>query len=105
MEFLNRIELRGVVGASSLTNVGGDSVARFSLATEYSYKSKDGTPVIETTWHNITAWASQMPEVRNIAKGDIIHIVGRLHQSKYTDQSGFARYVYDVYAQELEIEK
>ena len=55
MEQLNKIELRGNVGNIRVQAVGENEVANFSLATNFAYKSKDGTPVIETTWHNITA--------------------------------------------------
>ena len=55
MEQINRIVLRGNVGNVKLQNVGNSEVIRFSLATNYAFKGKDGNPVIETTWHNITA--------------------------------------------------
>ena len=42
MEFLNKIELRGIVGMTSLNRVGDSQVCRFSLVTEYSYKDRDG---------------------------------------------------------------
>ena len=44
MEFLNKIELRGIVGQSSLNRVGDSQVCRFSLVTEYSYKDRATTP-------------------------------------------------------------
>ena len=49
MEQLNRIEIRGHVGNVNVVAVGDAKVAHFSLATNYAYKGKDGTPVIETT--------------------------------------------------------
>ena len=56
MEFLNKIELRGIVGQSSLNRVGDSQVCRFSLVTEYSYKDRGNNPVVDVTWFNITAW-------------------------------------------------
>ena len=56
MEQLNRIELRGNVGNIKLQTVGDKLAARFTVATNYAYKDKDGSAVIETTWHNINAW-------------------------------------------------
>ena len=53
MEFLNRIELAGVVGTSSVKMVGDSRICRFSLATEYSYKGSDGGIIIDCTWFNI----------------------------------------------------
>ena len=63
MEFLNKIELRGIVGQSSLNRVGDSQVCRFSLVTEYSYKDRGNNPVVDVTWFNITAWEGKnMPE-------------------------------------------
>ena len=45
MEQLNRIELRGNVGNVRVSDVGGNRVARFSLATNFLYKGKDSEAV------------------------------------------------------------
>ena len=55
MEFLNKIELRGVVGTAALNRVGDSQVCRFSLVTEYSYKDRGNNPVVDVTWFNVTA--------------------------------------------------
>ena len=52
MEQLNRIEIRGNVGAVRLQVVGNSRVAKISVATNYVYKGRDGDPVIETTCYS-----------------------------------------------------
>ena len=52
MEFLNKIELRGIVGQSSLNRVGETQVCRFSLVTEYSYKDRGNNPVVDVTCYS-----------------------------------------------------
>lgn len=52
MEQLNRIEIRGNVGAVRLQVVGNSRVAKISVATNYVYKGRDGEPVIETTCYS-----------------------------------------------------
>lgn len=52
MEHLNRIELRGLIGNIRIIPVGDMKVARFSLATSASFRSKDGGIVIETTCYS-----------------------------------------------------
>ena len=42
MEFVNKIELRGIVGNSNVIPVGGTKVVRFSLAPDYAYKTNQG---------------------------------------------------------------
>ena len=54
MEQLNRIELRGNVGNIRLSNVGESQVARFSLATNFIYKGKEGDAVIWEEVKNVT---------------------------------------------------
>ena len=56
MEQLNRVELRGVVGSVRLQKIGNTQVANFTVATSLAYKDRSGSPIIETTWHNVTAW-------------------------------------------------
>ena len=46
---INRVELQGIVGTSKVTSIGDKKTIRFSLATNYAYKDKEGYPVIETT--------------------------------------------------------
>ena len=48
-QYINRVELQGIVGTSKVISIGDKKVVRFSLATNYTYKDKEGYPVIETT--------------------------------------------------------
>ena len=84
MEQLNRIELRGNVGSVRLQAVGDKQVAKLTVATNYIYKGKDGEPVIETTWHNVTAWEGKnIANLSKVEKGDKVHILGRLRKKIY----------------------
>lgn len=106
MEQLNRIELRGNVGNVRISNVGNSQVARFSLATNFMYKSKDGEGVVETTWHNIVVWSGKnMPDFSRIGKGTPVYVCGRLRSSKYTAADGSERQIYEVIANKLAIEE
>lgn len=106
MEQLNRIELRGNVGNVRISNVGNSQVARFSLATNFMYKSKDGEGVVETTWHNIVAWSGKnMPDFSRIGKGTPVYVCGRLRSSKYTAGDGTERQIYEVIANKMSIEE
>ena len=104
MEFLNKIELRGVVGRVNVSNYGGRQVANFSLVTEYSYASKDGGQVRETMWWQVTAWDSPKNQISNVEKGDFVYVLGRMRQRAYTGQDGEERRVSEVVATEVEIE-
>lgn len=105
MEQLNRIELRGNVGSVRISTVGTSQMARFSLATNFMYKTKEGEAVVETTWHNVVAWSGKgMPDFNRIGKGSPVYVCGRLKSSKYTAGDGTERQIYEVIANRLSIE-
>ena len=61
MEQLNRVELKGIVGNVRIQTYDENKMARIGLATNFAYKDREGTAVIDTSWHNVIAW-----EGRNI---------------------------------------
>ena len=104
MEQLNKIELRGNVGNVRVQTVGTNEAVHFSLATNYAYKGKDGTPVIETTWHNVVAWNGKgMPDFRRIEKGSFVYVSGRVRFQKYSTTEGVEKQTYEVLASRLAI--
>ena len=92
MEFLNRIELKGVVGKAETTEMGDTSVTNFTIVTEYSSYDTNGVAVVETMWLNCTKWWSEedtaLHRQISISKGDHVHVIGRLRITNYTDQDG-----------------
>ena len=103
MEQLNQIKLRGTVGFVRQQNVNGRMVVHLSVATNYVYKDRNGDPVIETTWHIVTAWeGSNCSDLDLLQKGDKIHVTGRLRCRKYMDSAGIERTQTEVVASNLE---
>ena len=106
MEQLNKIELKGNVGNIRITDVGENKVARFSLATNFVYKGREGDAVIETTWHNVVAWSGRnMPDFSKIGKGTPLYVCGRMWSSKYTGADGQERTAYEVIANKIAFEE
>ena len=102
MESLNRIELKGVLGRVNLTEVGGKKHARFSVATDYAYRNKDGEAVIETTWHNVSAWDDN-GKISELKRGDKVHVVGRVRNLRYRTADGEERSAWEVLAHEVKV--
>ena len=104
MEQLNRIEIRGNVGSVNILKVGNTRVAHFSVATNFAYKDRNGEPVIETTWHNVTAWEGNkgIPSFDIICKGFPIYVTGRLRNQKYIAGDGSDRTSWDIIANTIE---
>ncbi len=104
MEQLNRIELKGNVGNVRYSDTGSNHMARFSLATNYLYKTKDGEAAVETTWHSVVAWEGRnIKNLEKIEKGMPIHVIGRLRSSRYTAADGSEKQSYEVIASKLAI--
>ncbi|MCQ2181877.1 MAG: single-stranded DNA-binding protein [Bacteroidales bacterium] len=104
MEQLNRIELRGTVGSVRLQTYDDNVVARMSVATNVAYRDKDGSAVIETTWHNVSAWEGK--EIRNlekIEKGTKVYVQGRLRNTRFVGQDGIEHYSTDIQAYRIVI--
>ena len=90
MEFLNKIELRGIVGQSSLNRVGDSQVCRFSI--------------VDVTWFNITAWEGKnMPELHLIGKGVIVQVAGRVRTFRFTMADGAERSGWEILARRVTI--
>jgi single stranded DNA-binding protein (ssb) len=102
---LNRIELRGRVGQDPrVMSVGDSQVARFSVATNETYKTRKGELVEETTWHNIAVWnGKNIDSFDKIKKGVLVQLSGRLRNSKYTAEDGTDRYFGEVVANRLQV--
>ena len=103
MEFINRIEIVGIVGTIRKQTFSGRTVATFSVVTEYAFKDKSGCPVIETTWHNVVAWQNGDMPLDLLEKGSPVCVQGRLRCRRYTSESGEPRTSYEVIAASVNV--
>lgn len=104
MEQLNNVELRGNIGSVRIQNVGGRKVARMTIATNLAYRDSEGCAVIETTWHNVTAWESKgIQGLDKLGKGTKVEVVGRLRNPRYTSADGENCHSTEILANRLSI--
>ncbi len=100
----NKVQLIGNVGnAVEIKNTeSGKKLARFSIATNESYRNAKGEKVTETTWHNLVAWGkvAELAE-KLLVKGTEVVIEGKLTNRSYTDKDGNKKYVSEVQVNEL----
>ena len=96
---VNKVQLIGRLGMDPemKTLDNGTTLARMSLATDGSYKGKDGKKVEETHWHNLVCWnkTAELAE-RLLAKGKEVAVEGRLITKSYEDGEGNRRYATEV---------
>lgn len=105
MEQLNKVELKGIVGNIRLQDFEDCAMARFSVATNFAYKSPDGNYVVDTTWHNCLAWSTSVPKntLKLIQKGSKVHLFGRIRYQKYMGVDGIDRTSTDIMVSKLAI--
>ena len=100
---INRVELQGRVGTVRIQSVDDQLVASFSLATEHSFKLKDGAIVTETTWSHICGFESRNVCLEGLSRGVLVHLTGRLRTSRYTAADGTERTFTEVVAERLKV--
>ena len=65
----------------------GKKLAKFTMATNESYKNAKGEKVTDTQWHNIIAWNKLADFVTEyLQKGQLIYIEGKLQTRTYKDK-------------------
>ncbi|MBS4064620.1 single-stranded DNA-binding protein [Lacibacter sp. MH-610] len=100
----NKVQLIGNLGnAPEIKSItGGKKMARFSMATNETYRNAKGEKVTETQWHNIVAWGkvAELAE-KYLSKGSEIAIEGKLVNRSYTDKDGSKKYITEVQLNEL----
>lgn len=102
MEFINRVELQGIIGSERSYQAGASTIHQFNIAMNRIYRTKDGVAVVETTWVCCQAEESRMSEPDAVRKGNKVHLVGRLRQHRFTTETGEERYGYEVLVEKLE---
>lgn len=103
LEQLNRIELTGTVGSVNLQYTGDVKSAKFSIATSVAYKSRSGEPVIETTWLSAICFEGKgIDDLSGLHKGSIVHLTGRIRNTRYTDAFGNDKSVAEVVVRTLD---
>ena len=104
MEQLNSVTLRGIIGNARIQNIGDTEMARFSVATDHAFKNRSGEAVIETTWHQVTAFKSdKMPDFSTLVRGAGVEVKGRLRNNRYTDSNGVERSVTEILASQVSV--
>ncbi|MFV8225174.1 single-stranded DNA-binding protein [Christiangramia aquimixticola] len=100
----NTVQLIGHVGNEpEIVNLeSGKKLAKFSVATNESYKNSKGEKITDTQWHNIVAWGKTADLIENyVPKGKEVGIEGKLTTRSYEDKDGVKRYITEVVCHEV----
>jgi len=98
---LNKVILIGsITEPETRTTQSGVSVTNFSLATDRSWKEKDGNWKKETDWHNIVAFNVSEYILENIGKGTKLAVEGEVRTESF-EKDGQKRYITKIYAKNI----
>ena len=81
---------------------GGTPVANFTMATNESFKGRDGERNDRTEWHRIVAFG-KLAEIcgQYLKKGKQIYIEGRIQTRQWEDRSGNKRYTTEIICNQM----
>ena len=100
----NKVQLIGRLGQDPeiVSFKDGNKMAKFSLATDDSYKDKEGNKVERAYWHNIVVRNGLVNVVENyVTKGQEIALEGKLTNRSWEDKNGNKRYITEIVCNEL----
>ena len=101
---VNKAILIGRLGKDPETKFtqGGVAIARFSLATDESWKDQNGEQQQRTEWHNIVAWR-RLAEIcgQYLMKGKLVYIEGGLQTRSWEDKEGNKRTTTQIQADKM----
>lgn len=100
----NKVQLIGNLGNDPeiIMLENGNKLAKFSIATNESYKNAKGEKVTDTQWHNIVAWG-KLAEITEdfLSKGKEVMIEGKLMNRSYETNEGEKRHITEIKCNEL----
>ena len=96
----NKVILAGNVGQDPEMMTGG--ACRFTLATNESYKDKEGNKVDATEWHNCVVFGKSAEIIlKYVTKGSKLFIDGKLKTTMY-EKNGEKRYSTSIVVNQFE---
>jgi single-strand DNA-binding protein len=100
----NKVQLIGNLGMNPEIKEleGGKKLAKFSIATNETYKNAKGERVTETQWHNLTAWGKTAEILEKyVTKGKELAIDGKLTHRSYEDKNGDKKFITEIQVGEI----
>lgn len=100
----NKVQLIGNAGIDpEVINLEtGKKLAKFTLATNESYKNDLGEKITDTQWHNVVAWGKTAELVEKyVTKGKEVAVEGKLTHRSWDDKNGDKRYMSEIVINEM----
>jgi single-strand DNA-binding protein len=101
---VNKVILVGNLGRDPETRytAAGQAVCNFTLATNETYKDRNGERQKRTEWHRIVAWGKKAEFAQQyLKKGSQIYVEGRIQSGEWTDKEGQKHTKYEIIANDF----
>ena len=101
---LNKMQLTGRLGSDPEIKrlEKGSVVANFSIATDDSYKDKNGNMVKRTEWTNVTAWGTLAENIEKyLKKGNRVLVEGKKQTRSWEDKDKKVNYSVELLLENL----
>jgi single-strand DNA-binding protein len=99
---VNKVILVGRLGRDPETRYtgAGQAVCNFSLATDETYKDRNGERQKRTEWHKIVVWGKQAEIAQQyLKKGSLVFVEGRIQSRQWDDKKdGTKRTAFEIVA-------
>ena len=104
---INKVILVGRLGKDPemRSTPNGNTLAKFTIATDERFTDKNGEKQERTEWHNITAWG-KLGEIcgQYLRKGKLVYIEGSIRTDSWDDkESGQKRYRTEIVANTMKM--
>ena len=104
---INKVILVGRLGKDPemRSTPNGNTVAKFSVATDERFTDKSGEKQERTEWHNIVAWG-KLGEIcgQYLRKGKLVYIEGSIRTDSWDDkESGQKKYRTEIIASTMKM--
>jgi single-strand DNA-binding protein len=102
---VNKVFLIGRLGKDPVIKhfSNDNAIAEFTLATNESYRNKEGQMVDVTDWHNIKIPFKRQAEIaeKYLKKGSQLFVEGKIRTRSYDDKDGTKRYVTEIICEQF----
>ena len=102
---VNKVFLIGRLGKDPVIKhfSNDNAIAEFTLATDDSYKNKEGQKVEQTDWHNIKIPTKGLAGIaeKYLHKGSQVFLEGKIKTRSYDDKDGNKKYITEIVVEQL----
>lgn len=105
-DMVNKVILIGRLGKDPEVRYTPDGamVTTFTLATDESYKDKNGEKVQKTEWHRIVTYRKLAEICGNyLVKGKLVYIEGKIQTRSWEDKEGVKRSTTEIVANDMKM--